>query len=551
MSTTLHVSEAALAAALGWDCLEQLTYPGIYRGATHNAAPVVLMRDGEPCVVVNEADSDACRALAGRMAVRTYGRYFAWGKPTEPPPSTFAEAVRGFAGEGAILCESVLPVSRYRALAEGGAVTLLEEPAGASPAGVHLYRKSRAEIAAQWEATRTADAAAFAPFVAGLPHGARLVAALRRPAVGYAPLEALCAERGVAALLVTAPYEVEMFCGLPAKAVAQAGLVALFDPSSPDVLLCARETLCRADFRPAGEAADLAAALRGHAPRRLGCVFDDLPARDWLALQAAGFEPVDAAYVLRRWQDRRAGDDFVYFVLAAQAVLAGFAAARDLRARGGELRERDLMAACRLGAERFARRWGFGGRISSYFDIIHTGARTLLPATAADYPVHPRDRTVKFDLGVVVTDAFGCARAVSDIARTLCVEPDLARMRDALHRLILEEIIPAIHPGMSGAEVHAVAVEKLRPLEPELRRAGMLPPGGGVEGYQRDCGHTIQRQTISAVYFLPGVTERVECGMLGCVEFVWPIGDILIAVEDGYLVTPEGTIPFTGAGELP
>ncbi|MGO4836128.1 hypothetical protein AB4144_28180, partial [Rhizobiaceae sp. 2RAB30] len=111
--------------------------------------------------------------------------------------------------------------------------------------------------------------------------------------------------------------------------------------------------------------------------------------------------------------------------------------------------------------------------------------------------------------------------------------------------ILIEALIPSIRPGMSGAQIHALGVDLLRPLEGDLRRLGLLPDGKNIDGYLRDCGHTIQRQTISSVYFLPGVTEKIEPDMLGCAEYVWPVGDTLIAVEDGYLVTAAETIPFT------
>jgi Xaa-Pro aminopeptidase len=304
--------------------------------------------------------------------------------------------------------------------------------------------------------------------------------------------------------------------------------------------------LDRAGLSERGKRASLAGLVKESGFRRVGYQRDHLSIGDHLLMAEAGVALEDAGYVLRRWQDRRAGDDLVYFVLAGNAVLHGIAAARKFFHRNeGAMTERDLVAVYHQAVRRFAAKYGFQERVFSYFDIVHSGGRTFLPATAGDYPVTPADRTIKFDMGLVVADAFGCIRGCSDIARTICRDPELEAIHDRLRAILVEELIPSIRPGMSGQEIHAVGVEKLRPLEGELRRLGLLPEGKGVDGYVRDCGHTIQRQTISAVYFLPGVTEQVENGMLGCTEYVWPIGDVLIAVEDGYFVTEEGAIPFT------
>lgn len=551
MTVKLIASLDAIRERLGAEFIEQLTYPGIYRGSQLNVSPVLLEHGATTTVVISEADSDACRVMPPGVGRAVYGRYFDWDKDLSLPVATFDKAVRAVTGDAEILCDPALPVTRYQALAAGGPVSV----GGGAPADAPLFvhAKKRREIEAQWIATRDADAQAFAPFVSSLRDGERLVAAMTATDRGFAPLDALCADRRFPVLYVTAPHEVEMFTGLPAATCAQFGLSALFRPEAEDITILARQALRRSDFRSLGTADGLAAVMTELGVETVALQKDHLPIGVFSAIEASGPRFEDAGYVLRRWQDRRAGDDAVYFFFAANAVLEGIAAARAFFARnaGGAMVERDLVAAYHQGVARFARRYGFAGRTGSYFDIVHSGARTLLPATAGDYPVGAGDRTIKFDMGLTVADAFGCIRAVSDIARTICADPAIEAIHDRLRAILVDRLIPSIRAGMSGAEVHAVGVDLLRPLEGELRRLGLLPEGRGVDGYVRDCGHTIQRQTISAVYFLPGVAEKVEEGMLGCTEYVWPVGDVLIAVEDGYIVTPGGGIAFTvgSAGE--
>lgn len=544
MTTNLFASLDAVAERLGEEFVAQLTYPGIYRASALNVSPVVVEHEGALHVVISEADSDACKVMPDHVGKSVYGRYFDWNKDLSAPAATFAGAVRAIAGGGTIACEATLPVSRYEALSDSGPVSLF----GLPPQGpLAVYTKSALEIEAQWIATRDADASAFAPFMQGLRNGEFLAEALTAARTGFAPLNALCRDKGLDALYVTAPHEVEMFTGLPAKIIAQYGLSALYTPGETGVTVYAETPFERGDFRPVGQVDSLATALAASNRAVIGIQKDHLSAGIWLAIRDCGVRFVDAAYVVRRWQDRRAGDDMVYFVFAANAVLKGIDAARAFfhRNASAAMTERDLVAAYRLGVARFARRYGFEGRVGSYFDIVHSGARTLLPATAGDYPVRASDRTIKFDMGITVADGFGCIRGVSDIARTICADPEIEAIHDKLRTILIDRLIPAIKPGMTGGDIHAVGVTLLRPLEDELRRLGLLPEGKGVEGYARDCGHTIQRQTISSVYFLPGVRECVEAGMLGCTEYVWPIGDVLIAVEDGYYITAHGGIPFT------
>jgi len=528
---------------LGEEFASQLTYPGIYRGSPLNVSPVIVSRGEEKSVIISEADSDACRVIPAGFSRQIYGRYFSWDKDLSEPVASFANAVRRAAGDARLVCDPALPVSRYEMLAASDSISVMER---ATPTPVHVYSKSRAEIEAQWLATRDADTARLEPFIRTLPHAEELLAACTVSAKGFVPLDALCAEKRFDALYVTAPHEVEMFCGLPSNVISQYGVTALFTPETADVILVTQVPFERADLARLANAASVAEVLARGKFRRIGVLKDHVAIGDYLLLQKAGLTLDDAGYVLKRWQDRRAGDDLVYFILAGNAVLHGIKAASDFfRRNNGPMTERDLVAVYHQAVRRFAARYGFETRISSCFDIVHSGGRTLLPATAGDYLVSANDPTIKFDMGLMAADAFGCLRGCSDIARTICRDPAIQALHDRLRAILVEELIPQIRSGMSGAEVHAIGVEMLRPLEDDLRALKLLPEDRSVDGYLRDCGHTIQRQTISSVYFLPGVTEKVELGMLGCTEYVWPIGDVLIAVEDGYVVTEAATIPFT------
>ena len=543
MTARLYASLPKLTQMLGDEFISQLTYPGIYRGSPLNVSPVLIDAGGTKVVVISEADSDACKVLPADVGVQVYGRYFSWDKDLSVPVVSFAQAVKQSVGSESLACEASLPVARYQMLAGNGPVALFDEP---EDTRVFLHRLSRRQIETQWLATREADLACAAPFIDTLPHGAELLSAARAVDPGFAPLDALCLEKGLDALYVTAPHEVEMFSGIPALRLAQQGVTALYKRGSDAIVLIARQPAPIPGAEPLGVRETLAVALRELTSGVTGYQPDHLSIGERnLIGDAAALH--DGGYVLKRWQDRRAGADLLYFIIAGNAVLHGFAEAKAffLRAAHAPLTERDLVAAFHRGIRVFARRHGFADRLLPYFDIVHSGARTFLPATAGDYLVSRTDRTIKFDMGLQAVDAAGCVRGCSDIARTICAEPAIQAIHDRFRTTLVEELIPAIRPGLSGAQIHAIGVDKLRPLEADLRALDLLSEEMTIDGYQRDCGHTLQRQTISAVYFLPGVCECVENGMLGCVEYVWPIGDILLAVEDGYLVRENGSIPFT------
>lgn len=531
-----------IARKAGQAFIDQLTYPGIYRGAPLSVTPILVENEHRRTIVISDADSEAARALPVGMDTVVYGRYFTFDIAADTAALTFAEAVLGAAGTTALVCEPSIPQARYEMLVASSTIGF--SGVTADPV-LHIYRRRIADIEAQWISTRAEDCAPLAPYLADFDHGEALNAALFARATGFAPLVGLCADRGIGALCITAPHEVEAFTGLPDIVARMHGLIAVYIAGSPDILVCASASLDRDGFESDGLPRPLSQVLSG-----LGAVAaqkNDMGAGLWQVLTTAGIELLEGDAVLRRFQDCRAGDDLGYFILAGNAVIEGMAAARACLAQrnGSEVTERDLSDVCQAAIGQFAARFGFGGRTATYFDVIHSGARTLLPATAANYPVGSDDRTVAFDQGIVVRDSAGCVRAVSDIARTVCAMPELTGIYEGLRAALIDGLIPRIRPGMSGAHVHAIGVDCLRPLEGQLRAAGLLPNGMSVDAYTRDCGHAMQRQTISSVYFMPGNTALMEEYMLGCVEYVWAIGDVLIGVEEGYIVLPEGTYPFT------
>lgn len=541
MPAFVHTDITEIASVVGPEFVNQLTYPGIYRGAPRSVTPVMVETAGHRTIVISDADSQAARALPEDVSVIRYGRYFTF-ENDPSSPIDFAEAVRQAANGKDLVADGRIPKARLDALAGLGPVELgspSENPV------VFVYSRPLSQIEAQWLAARERDCAPLGAYLADFPHGDALKSALFPSPKGFSPLAKLCIDNRINALCITAPHEIEALTGLPDATAAKHGVIAVYAPTSDHITIGTSVPFEHSEFTSSGEPLLLSHLLTEY--EMVAAQKNDMSAALWRGLEEAGIALCEGDTILRRWQDLRAGDDFGYFVLAANAVIAGMAEARDFfeSRRESSLTERDLTAACQQGIARFAARFGFEGRVSTYFNIVHSGARTLLPATAADYPVSHDDRTIAFDQGIVVRDSAGCVRAVSDIARTICAEQELTDIYLGLRQALIDDLIPRIRPGMTGEQIHAIGVECLQPLEPKLRAAGLLPAGKGVEAYTRDCGHAIQRQTISSVYFVPGNLNVMEEHMLGCVEYVWAIGDVLLGVEEGYVVTPSGTYPFT------
>ena len=541
------VSDATKVRAwLGEAIDAELTYPKIFLDSVANARPVLVRSGGRTTLVVNRSDSAPLAALGPDRPVVTYGDYFDWNRSAGLPVATFAQAVDAAAGPGPISVGPDLPVVRHGALSAMREV-VVQRP-GSPEGGVATYRIPRARIEWQWRATRDADAALITAFVSSLRRGEDLVEALDQPPVGFDPFDRLLVEAGLAGFLVSSPFGAELVCGRPAAAVAQFGIVCLCRPGADHVTIISRHPLDGTDLRPDGTAPSLAAAVLAECgPHPIGIEEGHLGIGAAQRLSEAGCQPQAAVALFRRWQDMRAGTDLPYFIVAANAVRAGVEHAERFieRRLASGVTEAEADAAFDQGVARFARSLGLQDRVGPYFDIIHSGERTLLPAIAGDYPLLPGHRTIKFDMGLLVRDAFGCVRGCSDIAWTLSPDPAIREARDALRSALVDDLIPAMRPGMTGGAIHALGQDALKRIENVMARAGLMPAGASMDGYVRDCGHTIHRTTAGSVYFLPGVTGTIEPGMLGCVEYVWPVGDAIVAVEDGYYVTETEIIPFT------
>lgn len=530
---------------MGSAYLRELTFPQIFKDSRYSVSPLILESAEGIHVLVGAADAGAHQAVPGKIPFSTYGRYFDWNQGGNYKSVSLIEAMKAVVGDASVAVEGLMPVGRYCDIAATFSTSVLD----ARPARqMHVYRKARVELEACWRSTRDADVPRLAPFVSGLRFGPRLVEAMSVEPLGFEVLDRLVREAGLDAVLVSAPFDLEMFTGLPQAQVGDLDLFALYRPGEADIVILSSQPIERSDFRAGGKEASLAKAILGQTQGVVGFCKDHLAIDLFQPLENVGLDLKDATYVLRRWFDERAGTDLLYFIAAANAVLAGidYASAFIRRAApNGVLTERDVAALYHQGVEIFAHSVGMDGRIHPYFDIIHPGERTLLPATAGDYPVSMSHKTIKFDMGLLVTDSTGVVRGCSDIARTISPDPTLQAAHDKLRALLVDELIPSIRSGMSGGEIHSRGVEILRPMTDELKRCGLLHVDMDMDGYTRDCGHTLQRQTLATVHFLPGYPERLQTGMLGCTEFVWPIDDMIVACEDGYYVTEEGAIPFT------
>jgi Xaa-Pro aminopeptidase len=523
--------------------VRRLIFPSIVMDATDMVRPLVLRR-GDHTVAVFVAESEQpALAWAKAAPVVLHGYYFTW---DTRPRSGLSEAVAGATGGAPIRLDAAAPAALYETLAKSVdvAVTL---PASLPP--VHAFRLPAGEVDARWDASDSELRAAAR-------RAAKCLEDEHRDAVveGVAPsrftvLDATLQEAGLDGVLATSPLHVQALTALSFQEIARARPAALHLRGEPDVIVLAESESLPVTAASIGRYADLPNAIVALASGRIG--YEELHLSigllRFLSERYSDFAP--ASETVRRWEDRMAAANAPAFLLASLSVVQGmdFAIqhAHALRDAGEQYTEEDLAVAYRSALERFAASLEMTARILPYFEIIQAGERTLYPAMPSSFPITAATQTIKFDMGTLVVDRRGLIRGCSDLARTCAFGPQAAEMNAALDAILRDDLPRGIRPGRSGGEVYASGVAALKEHEPRFRALGFLPSGTAAEGYARDCGHGLARQTPCTVRFAAGVRAVLEDGMMACAELVWPHRRNVFAVEDAWFLDGRGGVNLT------
>jgi Xaa-Pro aminopeptidase len=537
-----HRPEVA-AAVLGDDCLRRLVFAAIVMDGTDMVRPLVLTRDDVPAAVfVSEVEQPALAAARPAPLV-LHGYYFTW--DTEPRASLAECVVR--AAEGArVTLDAEAPAALHHMLSGRGEMLLSDAP---DPPRVHATVLPRSAVETAWRA----DEAALR--TAARRAASRLQDARGRDVTEHAgpdrfgTLDRTLEDSGLSGVLASSPLHVQALTGFSIAEIVRHGTAALYLTAAGEVVLLSRVTRAGGGERPAGQFSSIIEALASLANGAVGYEDLHLAAGVVRSLRDRSVDVRPASAALRRWETRTAGANAPGFLLASlatvQAIEFAIAGAHEQRRRGSGFTEEDLDRVYREALGRFAAAVGLPAGIRPYFDIVQAGERTPYPAVPTSFAITDRTRTVKFDMGVQVVDGRGLIRGCSDIARTCAFGDAASAMNDVLDQVLRNGLPRTLRPGVSGAEAYRGGVASLKEHEEAFRRLGYLAPHMTAEGYRRDCGHALGRQTPSSVHFLPDDQEVVEDGMVICEELVWPVGNDVFAVEDIWFVGPDGPVNVT------
>jgi hypothetical protein len=506
--------------------------------------PLVLSADRQEYLLVRHIDSSNVAACGfNLMPVLMFSPYWL-PEPARGVHQTIADAVRSVLGSEHLTVDAMTPVSVYEQLR--AVVPVDVEREAVSPVDAHRIRRQDVLRKFNHHRTQTADVARG--LMRGHPHLGRLEAWLGdRSNTCFALLDEMAVQRGLSALLGTWFTNFQELSGLRGSLADDLGYAALNLVGTDEIWVLA----------PVGYAVDGIPAVRrypglAHAVQDLvgsgtvGFETDTLGASRLLDLRDQGVALADGGMVLRDWREEKASYDAPYFVvgaLASRDAIEGAASfASEAIKAGVEITERDVDRVYMSRLADFQRRHQLPLKLDFYFVNNHAASRTILPSRPTNYKLSSGITALRIDAGIFVVDD-GLVHACTDIARTVTTTEAATEVFDVMERVVLEDIIPSVLPGMSGEEIHRMGVERMGAHEAVFHTHGYMPDSfSWRRGYTRDIGHVIERQESYTFGFKPGLKRPVHAGMVACVEFHCTHDGHCIIIEDTFVIDDGGPI---------
>ena len=258
----------------------------------------------------------------------------------------------------------------------------------------------------------------------------------------------------------------------------------------------------------------------------------------------------DVSDDLTLWRNRFSYQALPYFIINSIANVDSMEKALDITrealATGRKMTEKDVQAVFEKLLADTPKLFGFEHlEIERYFTVLHAGTRCPYPALASDYVIHNEMTTLKLDSGVTLYRN-GMRMSTSDLARMITLPEEVSWLCSVLANSMREDVIRDIKVGMTGEEVYWLGLARLRVFEDEMKARGVLAPEFSLmRDYNRNIGHTMDKEESTAIVAKKGDNRKFEALMVGCIEYQWPYKTMAIAVEDMFFITPDRTINIT------
>ena len=458
----------------------------------------------------------------------------------------FADAVEDLAQGTSVEFDEGIPLVHYRALQGRVAVTFPDAPVQQ----VRAYAVGTADVLAKFELIRESGVSTAQTLINGIGHLDGLEADLVSGVdTRFTGLETLASNLDVDGFLLASPPNFSEATGYRADEES----VALWSRGSDTVMIIAPAGKTDVPGKPIGlfdSAAHALAGLLEGPTRRIGVEEQWISARLGLDIAQAGLETENASIALGHWRDIRDHEDLPFQVIAARASVTCIENALDFAqaqiSSGNALTENDVYRTYLEAIQEFRAKNGIPFCIEPYFTNLHSSSRMLFPGPPTDYPLDEETRCIQLDAGVKVT-VDGIVVATSDMARSLLLTPEGKEGYDLLTRIMREDIVGQLRPGVVCSDVHEHTMTALTANRTRLEELGLLAPDlDFVKEYKkRNVGHLMGKQESFANELRPGYDHVLHVGSLGAAEIPWRFNGYAIGTEDMWYLGEEKTYLLT------
>lgn len=542
-------SNEKLSSRLGWDPLKSLLAPRIHVDGPGMVTPLLLTVGDSQTLLAREQETGNLLALGVDLsATLFYEPYFTVGsiEAGQVVANTIVD-VMASRGVTRVEVEADLPLARYLELTHGFEVDVRGSRERARRAPVTLHRVACNEIIERFREYR----------LRGCQLGGRIIdekpqlSGLRKQLTAdvdtrFSLLDQKMQEAGIEGVLVGSRVNLEELAGVPGSGAPGFALKMLGDHS---VYLASVEgdSYTPRGAETIGAFPSLSAAIRSVAgPKNVGVEETYLSVGEFNDLSEVGLTPRPAASLLARWREERDFEDLGFALViaaASQYAIEGALAQTAHQIDNGVVTRESDVASTYLGlAERFFHDLEIEADVSEFFTNCHAGDRTIYPSLPTDFPLNGRSKTLKLDAGLRVA-IDGVCMATSDVGRTLTRTPEATDAYNEFRRIVRDDVISRLRPGVEYSSAHRWCVESLEQMQPSLVQSGLMPSGAGVRpGYdRRNIGHLMGKQESFVSDFRPESPYRVQVGDIGAAEIQWPYAGHGIAAEDMWVVAAEAT----------
>ncbi len=456
----------------------------------------------------------------------------------------FVDVVETLAAGNPVEFDDGIPLAHYQAIGDRVAVTLPEAPEQT----VRAYEIQVGDVLEKFKNLRESGVGVAHSLVDSIGHLAGLAEEFTSDVdTRYTGLEILAGDLGVDGFLLASPPNFSEATGLE----SDESTVALWARGTDTVVLIASADRMDIPGVPRGKFDSVAHAVEQVlGGKTLGVEEHWISARLGVELAERGLKTSNASIPLGHWRDIRDHEDLPFQFIAARASVTCIEQALDYAQRqissGNFLTENAVYAVYLEAIQSFRELHSIPFCIEPYFTNLHSSTRMLFPGPPTDFPLDGDTKCIQLDAGVKVTGG-GVVLATSDMARSLLLTPEGKEAYDLLTRIMREDIIGALKPGVVCSDVHATAMVALTANRQRLEELGMLATGiEFVSEYKkRNVGHLMGKQESFANELRPGYDHVLHVGSMGAAEIPWRFGDHAIGTEDMWFIGKDKTYVMT------